>query len=112
MAWRSAYCYKPRLSRRHRGKYLSLDAELLVARYKEPTMRRAPWSPGPRTANVRRDPAATSPATRSSDRLRTLQSVFREPLWADFSTASTTLCRTTASSNVALDRQYARKRNR
>src|SRR3979490_3452871 len=29
MTWRSAYCYKPRLSRSHRGKYLSLDPDYL-----------------------------------------------------------------------------------
>src|SRR6266576_985220 len=29
MAWRFAYCYKPRLSRRHQAEYVSLDPELL-----------------------------------------------------------------------------------
>jgi hypothetical protein len=27
MAWRSEYCYEPRLSRRHRAKYVPLDPE-------------------------------------------------------------------------------------
>ncbi len=30
MAWRSAYCYKPRLSRRHRAEYVPLDSEQFV----------------------------------------------------------------------------------
>src|ERR1700693_1012891 len=33
MAWRSEYCYEPRLSRRHPAEYVPLDPERLVIRY-------------------------------------------------------------------------------
>jgi hypothetical protein len=36
MAWRSEYCYEPRVSRRHRAKYVSLDPQRFVVRQKEP----------------------------------------------------------------------------
>jgi hypothetical protein len=36
MAWRSEYCCEPRLSRRHRAKYVPLDPERFVVWQKEP----------------------------------------------------------------------------
>src|SRR6266478_5917347 len=36
MAWHSEYCYEPRLSRRHRAKYVPLDPERFVVRKKGP----------------------------------------------------------------------------
>ncbi len=35
MPWRSEYCCEPRLSRRHRAKYVPLDPERFVVRQKE-----------------------------------------------------------------------------
>ena len=50
-----------RLSRRHRGKYLSLDAELLVARYKEPTMRGGTLESGSKNSERQARPCGDQP---------------------------------------------------